>query len=580
LALRKGGDGTTVGHTGNASDRLADRVSNPHLLLIVLLHLVLTALPGVAGALLAARLGVRSVPVLLAVGMAATGAVAILAYWIFYAAPLAGESFSYLATFGSAVLAAWLLYERQLPGDLLRQMATPLGLWALGTVFLVFFGFIHGGMETPLGTGATRFIGPLPADNDIPAFFADWFFQHGHHGTPPVFPGEWLASDRPPLQVGYVMAQRPFGWDGTDLHYQVICVCLQQLWIVGLWSLLLAARVDRVTRALAMVTVLVSGLALVNGFFVWPKMLPAAFLLGAAALVLTPLWEETRRSLWGAALFAALCGLALLAHGGSVFGVIPLVAIAALRGLPSWRWLGVAAMVGIALMAPWSAYQKYGDPPGNRLTKWTLAGVVEIDERGTLEATADSYGEAGLGGAIHNKGQNFVTMLGGGPMVKTMGDAFDAGTLRDVAGAAKTVIFFNLFPSLGLLLLAPFAMLFARRRGPPATEWNFALACFAAVALGAVFWALLVFGTEALRTVLHVGSYLLPVLAMAGAVAGLRASFPRFAVAWVGVWALLSLALYTPALLPPPDTSYSFLAGLFAALGLAGFGALTLDRRA
>ena len=46
-------------------------------------------------------------------------------------------------------------------------------------------------------------------------------------------------------------------------------------------------------------------------------------------------------------------------------------------------------------MAPWSAYQKYGDPPGNRLTKWTLAGVVEVDDRGTAEAIFDSYGEAG-----------------------------------------------------------------------------------------------------------------------------------------------------------------------------------------
>jgi hypothetical protein len=309
-------------------------------------------------------------------------------------------------------------------------------------------------------------------------------------------------------------------------------------------------------------------------------MLPAALLLAAAALVLTPLWDELRRSFWGATLVAALCALALLAHGGSVFGVIPLALVAAIRGMPSWRWIGVAALVGIALMAPWSAYQKYAAPPGNRLVKWTLAGVVEIDDRGTVEAIADSYDEAGFGGALHNKGQNFVTMVGGGPMVAGVKTAIEGGKARDIAGAAKNTIFFNLIPSLGLLLLAPIAMLFARRRGPPAAEWSFALVCFAAVGLGAVSWGLLVFGSEALRAVLHVGSYLLPVLAMAGAVAGLRASFPRFAVYWVGAWALISLALYTPALLPPPGTSYSFLAGLLAALGLAGFAVLSLDRRA
>jgi len=555
-------------------------VSNPELFLILILHLVLTALPGVAAALLAARLGVRSVPVLLALGMAATGAVAMLAFWLYFADPLAGKSFSFLAVLGPAALIGRLLYERQLPRELLRQLATPLGLWALGSLFLVFLGFLHGGTETPLGTAASRFVGPLPADNDIPSFFAEWFYSHGHDGTPPIFPGEWLSSDRPPLQVGYALAQYPFGWDQEKLSYQVLGVILQQLWIVGLWALLLAARVGRVTRALTMTTVLVSGLTIVNGFYVWPKMLPAALLLAAAALVLTPLWDELRRSLWGAGLVAGLCALAMLAHGASVFGVIPLVLVAAYRGLPSWRWIGVAALVGVALMAPWSAYQKYADPPGNRLVKWTLAGVVEVDDRGTLETIGDAYDEAGLDGTLHNKGQNFVTMVGGGPMFETVESALDSGSADDVIAAGKTIVFFNLFPSLGLLLLAPVAMLFARRRGPPAAEWSLALVCFATVALGAVAWGLLVFGSEALRAVLHAGSYLLPALAMVGAVAGLRASFPRFAVYLVGCWILISLVLYVPAQQPPPDTAYSVLAGLLAALGLAGFATLALDSRA
>jgi hypothetical protein len=555
-------------------------VSNPQLFLILVLHLVLTALPALAAVLLAARLGVRVVPLLLAIGIAATGAVAMFAFWAYYADPVVGESFSYLAIFGPAALTGWLLYERQLPGELLRQLAVPLGLWALGSLFLVFLGFLHGGADAPLNTAASRFIGPLPADNDIPSYFAEWFYRHGHDGTPPLFPGEWLSSDRPPLQIGYALSQYPFGWDEDKLNYQVLAVVLQQLWIVGLWALLLAARVGRVTRALTMVTVLVSGLAIVNGFYVWPKMLPAALLLAAAALVLTPLWGEVRRNLWGAGLVAGLCALAMLAHGGSVFGIIPLVGVAAFRGLPSWRWMGVAALVGVALMAPWSAYQKHADPPGNRLVKWTLAGVVEIDDRGTIETIGDAYGEAGLDGTLHNKGQNFVTMVGGGPMFETVESALDSGRAGDMIGAGKTIVFFNLFPALGLLLLAPAAMLFARRRGPPAAEWSFALICFAAVGLGAVAWGLLVFGSEALRTVLHVGSYLLPVLAMAGAVAGLRASFPRFAIGWVGCWILISLGLYVPAQQPPPDTSYSILAGLLAALGLGGFAALALDSRA
>jgi hypothetical protein len=265
----------------------------------------------------------------------------------------------------------------------------------------------------------------------------------------------------------------------------------------------------------------------------------------------------------------------MLGHGSSVFGVIPLVLLAAYRGLPSWRWVGVGLAVGIVLMGSWSAYQKYGDPPGNRLTKWTLAGVVEIDSRGTLESIRDAYAEAGVGGTLHNKAENFVTMGGGAPAVVTVEAALDSGRLGEIVRSLRLDAFYYLLPSMGLLLLAPVAMAIGwrRRRRRPA-EWRFALTSFAAFAIGAMVWGLLVFGSANDRTVLHICSYLIPILGMAGAVAGLRAVLPRFAVYYVAVASALSLALYVPSLDPPAGTSYSILAAILAAAALAGFGVL------
>lgn len=550
------------------------------LLWMLFVTLILTGLPGVGATLFAARSGVRSVPVLLAIGLAATGAVAMLVFWAFFADPLLGKSLAYFAVLGAAALSAWILWERELPRSLLGQLATPLALWVAGSAFLLFFGFLHGGTDNPLGTAATRFSVQLPSDNVIPAFFAEWFYEHGHQKPVPVFPGEWLSSDRPPLQVGYVLAQRPFGWNRPELQYQVLGVVLQQLWIVAVWALVLAARVGRVTRALVMVVVLTSSVAIVNGFFVWPKMLPAAMLLAAAALVATPLWEGLRRSLWGAALLAALLGLAMLGHGSSVFAAIPLVGIAVYRGLPSWRWVGVAVLVGLAFFAPWTAYQKYHDPPGDRLTKYMLAGVPEVDSRSATEAILDAYGEAGLGGAIHYKGQNFVTMVGGGPMVEALDRGLDAvgdGDLETAVQEVRIVLFFDLLPSLALLLLAPVAMALWWRRGRlREVEWSFALTCFAIFAVGALAWGLLLFGNLAARTVLHAGSFAIPVLGLCGAVAGLRAVWPRFAVYYVALSVLAMLVIYTPALSPLPGTSYSPVAILIAAASLAGFGWLSL----
>ncbi|MBA3865920.1 MAG: hypothetical protein H0X42_06180 [Solirubrobacterales bacterium] len=542
------------------------------LLLLLAKHLLLTGLPLAAAMLFAARKGVRQVPVLLAIGLAASGILGLLGFWTYYGNRPTGESFSYLVLLGSVAVAGWSLYGGHLERALLRRLATPLALWSLGTGFLVFLGFAHGGANVPLLTPMSRFSQLLPGDNYLPLYFAEYFLAHGHHGTPPDY-ASFLASDRPPLQIGYALSQHPFGWDKSQLDYQLMGVGLQQLWIVGLWALLLAARVGRTTRALAMGMVLVSDLAIVNGFFVWPKLLPAAMLLAAAALVLTPLWQELRTSLWAAALFAALCGLAMMGHGSSVFGVIPLLAIAAWRGLPGRRWLGVAVAVGIVILAPWSAYQKYGDPPGNRLTKWSLSGFTGIDGRSTGEAIREEYARAGLGGAIHNHVENFVTMSGGTMAPEAIEAALDTGKVAEVIRTLRVVVFFYLLPSLGLLLLGPIAMILGFRRGRRnQPDWRLAVSCYLAFLIGAVAWGLLLFGNGEDRTIVHVGSYLLPMLGLVGGVVGLRAVLPRFAVYWVGLSALFSLVIYAPALDPLPGTAYSASAIFLCAAALACFG--------
>jgi hypothetical protein len=551
-------------------------ITDGKLLVLLALHLVLTGLPGVAAVLFAMRRGLTRVPLLLAIGLLGSGVVGLLGFWTAYAGVTIGQTFAFLAVFGSLLLAGLSIWGGNLDRRLLRRLAEPLGLWMLGSAFIVFLGFLHGGTDEPQVLAVTRFSHMLPTDAQIPQFFISWFAAHGHSGTPPVFPGGWMFSDRPPLQVGYGLYQHPFHSDHTGLDYQVLGVVLQQLWIVGLWAVLDAAGIGRRTRALTMIAVLVSGLAIVNGFFVWPKMLSAAFLLAAAALVLTPLWDEVRRSFWGAALLAALCGLALMAHGSSVFGVIPLVIVAAWRGLPAWRWIGVAILVGIIVMAPWSAYQKWAEPPGNRVTKLTLAADPAEDGLSTGAAIRKAYSEAGLGGTITNKWKNYETMLGVLGAPERVEKAVDSDDLAGTVASLRELIFFFLLPSFTLLLLGPVAMLVGYRRAPRAgPEWRFALLCFAVLVIGAFFWGLIVFGTDMDSTPLHIFSFAVPVLAMAGAIAGLRAVWPRFALGWVALYAVLSLALYVPELSPPAATSYSALSAILAALALAGYVALT-----
>jgi hypothetical protein len=543
------------------------------------LHLLLTGLPAAAVALLAARAGVRSVPLLLSTALAASGGTAILCFWLFYANAAIGETASFFFVFASAGAIFWC-WRQVIERTVLRGLAIPFALWGLAAAFVVFLGFIHGGSGEPLVTASIRFSHQLPSDNDIPRFFADYFYLHGHQGTPPPF-GDWLSSDRPPLQVGYVLSQRPFGWDDSGLHYEVLGVIVQQLWILGLWALLCAARLTPRTRGLVALAAIVSDVAIVNAFFVWPKLIAASFLLAALALVLSEDWPRLRQQPWAGALFAALCALAFLSHGSSAFVILPLLGVAVWRGRPSAAWIGTAVAVGIVLLAPWSAYQRYADPPGDRLIKWQIGGSLEIDDRGALETIADSYQGTGFGGAVANKWGNLTQMVGYGDVDRAVSEAADEIGERNPGKAIialRLPRFYDLLPFLGLLLLGPVAMAVAwlcgrRPRGP---DWSFAVFCLAFTAAACAVWALLMFGGENGKTVLHQGSLAVPLLAVCACVAGACAVDRRFGLGLVLANVAFVLLLYVPAVGAVPGTSYSVAASFLAALSFAGIALLTL----
>jgi hypothetical protein len=542
------------------------------------LHLVLTALPAALAVFVAIRRGLRDVPLLLCVALAASGAGAMLAFWAFWADPLLGQAFAFLLVLGS-VQGIVLCRPDRLDRELLRELAVPAALWALASLFVVYLGFLYGGSGDPLTLAATRFSHPLPADNQIPAYFADWFYEHGHSPVPPPF-ADWLSSDRPPLQIGYALGQRPFAWDESGLHYETIGIVVQQLWIVGIWALLVSARIGPLARGLAIVAALVSDVAIVHSFFVWPKLIAAAFVLAALAMVVSDGWPRLRREPWAAALFAALCALAMLAHGASAFALIPLLGFAALRGLPSWRWLGVAALVGVALLAPWTAYQRFVDPPGDRLLKWQLGGSLEIDDRGALETIADGYETAGLDGTLANKWGNVTKIVGQRESEEGLDAAAEFAGDADWNGfvaALRFPRFMSLLPFLGLLLLGPLAMAVARVRGSPSdragpggSESRFALVALGFCLATAVVWALLMFGEPESSTSLHQGSLLVPLLAAAGCAVAACAASPRLGVALVALNSLFVLALFASAPTLEPR-SFSPLAAALAAAALGGF---------
>jgi hypothetical protein len=540
-------------------------------------HGILIALPAVAAVLLVMRRGLKSIPLLIGVGLLASGAVSYAAFWAYFASESVGTTWDFLVFGGSLLAIGFCWREGGLDRDVLRQLATPLLLWIFGSAFVLFFGFLHGGNTNAISTAAYRFSGELPSDNDIPRYFAEWFSTHGH-ATPPEYPGGWLTSDRPPLQIGYVLAQRSFMDTPQGLHYQILCVLENALWIPAMWAVLIAVPLRSLTRSLAMLVAMISDIAIVHGFFVWPKLIAAAFLLVALAVILSPDWRKDRRDWRVAVMIGGLLALSMLSHGSSIFGVIPLVIFAAFRGIPNWRWLA-AAIAGLLLFyVPWQAYQKYEVPPGNRLLKWQLGGEIEINSEGTLEAIENGYSREGLGGTVDLKEENFEEMVGW-PRTKneleTGIEDLEAGKPGLAVANLRWDRFFSLFPFLGILLIGPISMLIAwlAKKKRDADEWRFALLCFAFFVIACVSWGLLLFGTPEARTTIHVGSLAVPLLGAVGCVIGMRSVFPRAGIVLALVNAVFVLLLYAPSFTPVVEgTSYSFLNGLLTAAALCGIG--------
>jgi small-conductance mechanosensitive channel len=154
------------------------------------------------------------------------------------------------------------------------------------------------------------------------------------------------------------------------------------------------------------------------------------------------------------------------------------------------------------LALPWVGYQKFYDPPGNRLLKWHLGGQVEKDSRGLFETIRDGYAAQTWQEIRDTKLRNFAAVFAG-----------DWTRLADVSAAhaeqRRSDEFFFTGRSLGWWSLGFLALplIFLRRATRelirPVLRLHGAFVAWIAASL--VVWCLLMFGRD--PAVLILGSY-------------------------------------------------------------------------
>jgi hypothetical protein len=326
---------------------------------------------------------------LLTLVFALTGSYAV--FWVYVLDPRLGIVVSGLLLACAALV---IVFYRWIGGGPLRRhvslpvrTALLFGLLYLGGLCL------FGGLEGyPTGYVPNSHI-PLPScyfwlssragDEMIPLRFAQALASDGPLRGPLLsLSGGWQFSDRPPLQAAVLLAFWPLMKFGHScIVSQAVGTMLQVQWIVALAALGAALGWGRRRTAFVLLLIGLSGVAYYNCTYVWPKLLAAALALAAAA-PLAAAWRR-RRALTNLeiVLSASAAALSMLAHGSTGFSLVP-VALLALgsRRFTNVRTVGLAVLLAAALYLPWSAYQKYVDPPGDRCLKWMFTGKTEVNE--------------------------------------------------------------------------------------------------------------------------------------------------------------------------------------------------------
>lgn len=428
-----------------------------------------------------------------------------------------------------------------------------------------------------------RFTWTLPNDHALPYLLANYTASGSEHDPSGFLVGDWLASDRPPLQAGVVLATRPFDLAGSPSPeaYQLVATLCQAGWVAAVYALGRQLRLSARQLRYVLAGATLSGFFLLQSLYVWPKMMAGWLLVLAVALIVHLVDRRRPVTAGDVALVAGTVGLSLMAHGATAFAVacLPLL-LWLLRPLPPvpLRALAAGALALGAVMAPWSAYQRFHDPPGTRLIKWHLAGVEAIDERGVVETLLEVYGDVPPARYVSGRVENLVQQVA--PERRQPGE--------DLDDLVRRTQFFHQLLALDLLLVG-FAGLVGGRGDPPVTARLRRVSAYAGVAVAV--WAVLTFDPGA--AYLHQASYGATILLFAGAGAGLALLSGWLRVPVMGAhgalftWAWVLAARGEAAAGPQPVRPGMAVAGVIVAGVLAaalvlvpeGPGRAALDRR-
>lgn len=367
-------------------------------------------------------------------------AASFMSFWIVFFFPSSGLIPAALF-WSSAAAALFLSFSHGINKDALNSAL----LWFVSVCFLLVFAFWSSGPVDMIEQSRERWTHRLPIDNEIPLIFAQNLLS-GNIAKPLI--GDWLSSDRPPLQTGFFLLSRIPLID-VRVAYQLLGTSAQMLVIPSSYLLSRFLGSNRFSSAVVSVIVFFAPITLINGLYVWPKLLTAAFLLAASSIHLTPVFAQVSGRFGSGFLVGLLIAASALSHGAALFTVIGFIATSiTLSRFGSKKYLAGLILSFSVMYAPWVIYQKCYDPPGDRLLKWHLAGVQDNkDMRPAFDVIVDKYSSS----SADELASAFLEKIKGS--FSGFSEALIIGTNPD---NIRSSMFFRLIPSMGAV--GPFSL--------------------------------------------------------------------------------------------------------------------------
>ena len=455
---------------------------------------VLTVTPGVALLSVVARRRRLGPATGLGLLFAGAGSAAMVAFWAWFVSPRLGRAA--VAALLVASLVAIGVFGRR--GELSRLgLSMPLALTAAVGLLYTGLAFVQGGITgTPARAIDYRYW--LAADNEIPMQFATRIAEHLPLSG--FLVGNWLSSDRPPLQTGFALLLWPL-WHagGRQLGYQLLATGLEACWLPALWVLLRVRGVPAGRVCAAVLATAATGAVFFNTVYVWPKMLAGGLALAAFAIIVSR--DDDDRQAGAGVLAVALAVLSMLSHGGTAFALIAFIPfVYQLRRRITIRSAVASAAAALALYLPWVLYQRFVNPPGDRLLKWQLAGVIPIVKTSAVRTIVDQYRSLSLHRLLANKWANVYTLVANPAMWHSQHS--DTAWIGGFLGYARIAQLYSVLPATGPLLIGAAALLVPSARRALADLKPLVVFTLLAFAV----WVVLLWG-GGVPTIIHQGAY-------------------------------------------------------------------------